>query len=484
MPESLGWVNEAHGDENGWHALNHPVKPQTMSLIMNSADKSLVHDRRSACPGLFRMAQARDGGICRVKLTFGNLTSDQARGIAKASEQFGNGVIDITNRANVQIRGVRPGNEDGLIDALLGLGLGPLTDKGDDVRNVMISPFASLDIRLFAMRVLTSLQTSPLYQTLSPKFCLFIDGGENVAMVSHPHDLWLSPITPESHGSDYAFGVAGTPPVLTEDQPALGIISSERAFELITAILDLFIEWNERNPDASRLRHMIADIGKEELVHLLEQRLDTFLQAADLPQWRRTPPQPNGHLGIVKTTGNSPQTVGAMPPLGRLNPHMLRILAAITDQYCTGILQLTPWQSVLLPCVAIEHAQETLDALHSLGLTSDLTQPMATMISCSGSAGCKSALAATQSDGARLAALLAGISHIPQIHLTGCGKSCASPMAKPVTLVATSDGHYDIFLHATNGPSRFGKLLASNRTIEESAELIGIKFGSGGPSHA
>ncbi|MHC1547757.1 precorrin-3B synthase [Phyllobacterium sp. K27] len=452
-----------------------------MSLITKHARKTLLHDRRSACPGLFRMAQARDGGICRVKLTFGKLTSDQARGIAKAADQSGNGIIDITNRANVQIRGVRPDSEDALVDGLLGLGLGPLTDKGDDVRNVMISPFAGLDIRSFAMRVLTILQTSPSYQTLSPKFCVLIDGGENIAMVSHPHDLWLSPINPESHISDYAFGVAGTPPVLAEDQPALGMISSERAFDLVTAILDLFIEWNERNPDASRLRHMFADVGKEEFVHLLEQRLDTSVQAPDLLQWRRTPPQPSGHLGIVEPMGDNPQMVGAMPPLGRLNPHMLRRLAAIADQYCTGALQLTPWQSVLLPNVASDDAEEALTALHAVGLMGDPQEPIATMISCSGSAGCKSALAATQSDGTQLAALLAGKSDMPQIHLTGCSKSCASPLAKPVTLVATSAGRYDIFLHATNGPSRFGKLLASNCTIEESAELIGTNFGSGGP---
>lgn len=456
---------------------------------MKPVCKTLIQDRRSACPGLFRMAQARDGGICRVKLTFGRLTSDQTRGIAKAAEQFGNGIIDITNRANVQIRGVHPDNEDALIDCLLGLGLGPLTDKGDDVRNVMISPFAGQDdqkgdIRPLATRILTTLQTNLGYQTLSPKFCILIDGGENVAMVNHPHDLWLSPTNPENPTSAYAFGIAGTPPVLAEDQSALGRVGMDRAFELVIAILDLFLEWNIANPDASRLRHMLADVGSDHFLHLIEQRLGESLRNADLDQWRRTPPQTNGHLGIVKNSGASFQIVGAMPPLGRLNPDMLCNLAAIADRHCSGALQLTPWQSVLLPEVAIDHAKAALEALHAIGLTSDPLDPISTMVSCSGSAGCKSALAATQSDGLRLATLLAGKSDVPQIHLSGCGKSCASPSAKPVTLVATSAGHYDIFLQATNGPSRFGKLLASNRTIEESAELIGTNFGSGGPSHA
>ncbi len=334
---------------------------------MKPVRKTLVHDRRSACPGLFRMAQALDGGICRVKLTFGNLTSDQAKGIARAAEEFGNGIIDITNRANVQIRGVRPDSEDALVDSLLALGLGPLTDKGDDIRNVMISPLVGQDdkksdIRPLATRILTELQTNPRYQTLSPKFCILIDGGEDVAMVTHPHDLWLSPINPENPASAYAFGVAGTPPVLAGDQSALGLVSTEKSFELVTAILDLFIEWNIANPDASRLRHMLADLGRDHFIGRVEGRLDKSLRNADLGQWRRTPPQANGHLGIVKTSNASFQMVGAMPPLGRLNPDMLRNLAAIADRYCSGALQLTPWQSVLLSGVAKDHAEDALDS--------------------------------------------------------------------------------------------------------------------------
>lgn len=435
------------------------------------------------------MAQARDGGICRVKLTFGNLASDQARGIAEAAEQFGNGIADITSRANIQIRGVRPDGEDALIDKLLGLGLGPLNDKGDDVRNVMISPFAGLDqskisISPLAERILQILQTSPDYQRLSPKFCVFIDGGENIAMVSHPHDLWLSPIDPDDPASAYAFGLAGTPPVVTGDPSAFGSVKAVCAFELVTAILDLFLEWNRAHPGASRLRNMLADVGKDRFIHLVEQRLGIPLHNADLHRWLRSAPRQGGHLGIVKVSDTNFRSVGAMPPLGRLNSDSLRHLARIADRHCAAAFRLTPWQSVLLPAVALEQAAPALAELHDLGFASNIFEPIATMISCSGSAGCKSALAAAQSDGMRLAALLSGKSGIPQIHLTGCSKSCASPLAKPITLVATSDGRYDIFLHATNGPSRFGKLLASNRTIEESADLIGTNFGSGGPSHA
>lgn len=460
-----------------------------MDQLSGLALPPTVEDRRSACPGLFRMAKALDGSICRVKLTFGDLNTDQARSVADAARRFGNGIIEITNRANLQIRGVRPETESSLIDALLMVGLGPLTDRGDDVRNVMISPIAGLnkskiDVRPLSLRLLAALQTNATYQTLSPKFCVLVDGGESLAMVEHPHDLWLSPINLDDPLTRYAFGVAGVPPTKIDDQPALGSVDAEKAFDLITTLLDLFIDWNRHHPTASRLRHMIADIGTDSLVRRVEQRLDHRVRSEDLADWRRTLPQRNGHLGIQPDGDGSSWLVGAMPPLGRLNPDLLRSLADLADRHSNGKLRMTPWQSIFLPEVSTETAKRARADLESLGLTVDPQQPLATMISCSGSAGCGSALAATREDGLKLAALLREKTLVPQIHMSGCSKSCASPSAKPITLVATDPGHYDIFLRATNGPSRFGKLLAANVTIEEAAALIGENSGSGGPLHA
>ena len=140
-----------------------------MSHLTTTIQRSTVEARRSACPGLFRMAKALDGGICRLKLTFGDLSAVQARCVADAAQRCGNGTIEITNRANLQIRGVRPDMEELLVAALLEAGLGPLNDRGDDVRNVMISPFVGFDrtlpdVRPLALRVLTIVQTNLLYQ--------------------------------------------------------------------------------------------------------------------------------------------------------------------------------------------------------------------------------------------------------------------------------------------------------------------------------
>jgi precorrin-3B synthase len=95
----------------------------------HSADPALQiagdgSNRRFACPGLFRIVPSRDGGICRIKLPRGLVTAAQLRAIAETAARFA-GAVEATNRSNIQIRGVRPGSEDAVIDAVTKAGLGP-----------------------------------------------------------------------------------------------------------------------------------------------------------------------------------------------------------------------------------------------------------------------------------------------------------------------------------------------------------------------
>ena len=92
----------------------------------NKREIHAVKDRRFACPGLFRMPKANDGGICRIKLSLGQLQSTQMLGVADATTQYADGQIELTTRGNLQLRGVQKHHEEKLVDTLLSLCLGPL----------------------------------------------------------------------------------------------------------------------------------------------------------------------------------------------------------------------------------------------------------------------------------------------------------------------------------------------------------------------
>ena len=58
------------------------------------------------CPGALRPMQSGDGLVVRIRPPMGRLTPQQAQAIAKAAETHGNGIIDLSARANLQLRGV------------------------------------------------------------------------------------------------------------------------------------------------------------------------------------------------------------------------------------------------------------------------------------------------------------------------------------------------------------------------------------------
>ncbi|WP_092347245.1 precorrin-3B synthase [Pseudomonas sp. NFACC05-1] len=413
--------------------------------------------RPSGCPGLLRVVQALDGGICRIKLDGGSIRADQADAVAAAAERFAGGVIEATNRGNLQIRGIGPGH-DALIEALLAAGLGPRKPAGDDVRNLMLSPAAGIDrqmlfdTRPLAAQILVTLQTHERFHELSAKFAVQLDGGEALAMLEHHHDLWLSALV--RNGEPWlAFGLAGTP----LDKPA-GKVPLTQGHALVVAVLELFLDL--ARPDQIRMRHLLAEVSVDEFMTRLARRVP--LQAC--LDWQRDASIDGLHLG-VHPQHDDRVYVGAAAPLGRLDAVMLRGAAQLAREKGDESLSFTPWQSLLLPNVRSEDADQVLARLEGLGLLCSLDQALAQLIACTGSSGCGKALADTKADARQLAELLQRQGQTLKVHLSGCPRSCAAAHVAPATLLAVAPGRYDLYVRDVTLPG-FGALQAHNLSIE------------------
>lgn len=64
--------------------------------------------RRGWCPTLDEPMQTGDGLLVRVKPPAATLTPAQAHAVAEGAAAFGNGIIELTQRGNLQVRGLRP----------------------------------------------------------------------------------------------------------------------------------------------------------------------------------------------------------------------------------------------------------------------------------------------------------------------------------------------------------------------------------------
>ncbi|MDH6153068.1 MULTISPECIES: precorrin-3B synthase [Paraburkholderia] len=462
-----------------------PGAPLNRASSPTVSSHAVTTPRPSACPGLLRIVPARDGGICRIKLPGGVLSAAQARAIADASTRHANGVAELTNRANLQLRGVRNGHEAALSAALIGAGLGPAgaLSSADDVRNVMISPAAGrdphalIDTTPLCGELLTLLQGDARFVALSPKFALLLDGGEQLARVDHPHDVWLA-ASADEEGVRFVFGLAGCPaPAGENSNPrdhrdsngtgALAAVPPSRVPALLRALLHTFLDLAAA--DATRMRDLLATHCADALLQHAQRYVDFPLaRDASLSHWQRhIAADPSLRLGAHAQRGDGRSHVGGHPPLGRIDAATLRALAALAQKHGNGRLHATPWQSVLLPDIATTAVPAVLAKLIALGLACDPAQAITHVIACAGSAGCAKGLADTKTDALQLAERLpAGV----DVHLTGCPRSCAAAHRAPYTLLAAAPGLYD--LYRRDGRPGFGQCVAPHLTIDEAAALL------------
>ncbi len=423
--------------------------------------------RRSACPGLLRVVPARDGGLCRVKLALGQLTASQAHAVADAAERHGNGIVELTNRANIQLRGVAPDHEAALVDMLVVAGLGPTAPGGDDVRNVMVSPAHGIDpserfdAAPLAQRLLARLQEEPRYHALSPKFAVQLDGG-GVGDLDHKQDLWLAP--GDTH---LALGVASS----IAAPRVFALVPEALAFDAVVAAVDLFLR---RAPvEAMRYRDLLETQPVDALRAELQAAVPGVItDCARVDAWRRVAPAVPRPVGLHAQRQAGCVFAAAVPALGRIAPATLRTLADLAAMLGDGAIRLTPWQGVVLPNVAARDGAAVLARLAALGFATRPAEPLASLVACAGSAGCDRGKADTKADARHLAEALAAAGIAPDLHLTGCIRSCASARVAAFTLEAVATGRYDLYARDDNAPHRFGRRVAEHVTPESAIAFL------------
>ena len=446
----------------------------TLPATENERQIKTVQDRRFACPGLFRMPLANDGGICRIKLPLGRLTGEQIEGIAEAARTFSTGYVELTTRANLQIRAVEKNNEQKLINKLLKLGLGPLNPEGDDIRNVMVAPTAGIDVNmscdttLLGNKLLEMLQLNKEFVSLSPKFSFLISGGETTRVLDHVADIWLSAVP---GGLTYNFGFASSAlDIQVKGNNAIGSIPAQQALEFIGHCLDAFIVISKSDPTITRMKHLHSHQRFDEFLADLKKRFNYEISKPLLsPEMLDIQPP---LAGIFAQKQKGLFYVGARPELGRLSSKVLyNIAKLIKTRAINTPIRLTHHQGVIVPDCTKEEAQLIRNRLYEFGLATDKNAPALYVFCCAGAPLCHSALSNVQRDGKYL---IDHFSSPPKalIHLTGCQKSCVATVPFPFTVLAVKDGVYNLYRKHPTGNDKFGQLLRENVGISDIIRYI------------
>ena len=410
---------------------------------------------RGWCPGALRPMESGDGLLVRVRPRCGTLRTGDAIAIADAAERYGNGLIDLTRRANLQIRGLVPARLPGLWEDLSRHGLMDESAKAEAVRNVMVSPLASAAVGKIARMLEDALISEPALWQLPAKFCFIVDDDEALLPLDEERaDIRLKAvhtgaIVRVAIGCDRPDGVVW-----------IGIASIDAAAEVAVCGARVFLAL--RGETRMRLR---------DLAEPAFRRMQRDL-AAQLEPMAPQPAQRAGErtLGLVLRCGTV-IAVGIAAPFGRIEAQNLCAVAAAAQELGVAEFHVSPWRSLYLPVADARTAETLLGAATAYGFIVDVANPLASIDACPGAPGCRSSLLDTRALAMELAPLLEPMGW-RSCHVSGCSKGCARSKPADLVLVGTGEGLAVMRYDTAQGvprmlipPARFSELPDILRTV-------------------
>lgn len=412
---------------------------------------------RGECPSVHAPFEQVDGTLTRVRVPGGALSTRQLRDVAAAAAKY-DALIEITNRANLQIRGVTAASHHRLVRDLVNAGVALADPDRDGRRNVVTSPSAGYDVRELVdtrdlvAQVVAHL-TGPSGAALGPKFAVGIDGGGSVHVRGRPMDISLGAVGLR-HGT-WRFELRlGEALPETFDQGNVVLVAPAHAGAVVGAVNDLI---SIHAVEGGRVTGLTALLGRRETLRQIAARSGALLEQVEPGDLRTLAGPSDRPIGVIAQRQPGVSMVGAMPVLGRLTPATLDAVASVAARSGTDDVRLTPWRSVLVTNIPTHRAPSTLRELEQLGLAVERSDPALAVVACAGSAGCAATSSATQRDAASLVANLRSTSatHPPSVHFSGCSKRCADRRTDyDVTLIGSpTDGTYELIVRDGCGGS-------------------------------
>ena len=388
--------------------------------------------RKGWCPSLMMPMASGDGLLVRVKPPAGRLTASKAEAVAEAARLHGNGFIDLTNRGNLQIRGLSDTSVEGFAKAMLNLGLAVPDPAAEAARTVLVDPLgaddptASGDSHALGLAIEALIVETPELHELPGKFGFLVDAGKLLPTFGVGVDIAIR-------------AVGGVWRISLDGCASSARLETSAVTDAVYRLASIFLaRANERAVPARRMREITADGGGQ---RLLESAGLVSDDAPRSPLPNETPP-----VGFLAHDHAETGAFVVAAPFGQLQSQELVALARMAEAFGDGTLRLTCWRALVLPSVDRDRAGELAAKATELGMLVDAGDPRRLVSACPGRPACPAASVDTRADAARLAAL--DIAGVGAIHVSGCAKGCAHPRPAPFTLVG-NDGSYDLVRNGT-----------------------------------
>ncbi|WP_349371639.1 precorrin-3B synthase [Salinarimonas sp.] len=433
--------------------------------------------RRGWCPGARRPMETGDGLLVRVHPPRGALSATQASALADAAEACGNGLLDVTARGNLQIRGVSEATHPAVLERLSAAGL--LEAAGDGpYRLTLVSPLAGIDpeeeaFDAAALAAEIEARVGDAAADLPAKFHVAVDGGGTLPLPPGA-DVRVAPAQ-----GGVAIGLAAG-----DGYVWYGPVPLETAAETVATVLAAF---RDKRGDARRLRDISPDAAETFATAMAHATPLSFPVGEGGSAEPRRMGRAGRAFGEAETDSANPDTAvsasrnaapvrrapsvtplrGAPPsptgkdrgvagficdgalllalPFGRATAAQLRAAADWAQAHGGGEIRLSFTRGVLIPHLSPAAAETIGGEAEAAGFVTDPADPRLALIACPGAPACGRGNTVAPRDALALADAVGALAAAgARIHVSACPKGCAHPRAADLTLVGRPDGRYDV----------------------------------------
>ncbi|MER9253059.1 precorrin-3B synthase [Mesorhizobium sp. M0598] len=420
--------------------------------------------RRGACPALSAPMQTGDGLLVRLNPVAGGLLPKSLIGLCESALRHGNGIMEVTARGSLQIRGLTPASARLLAMEVDALGIAVRTGVP-----VETGPLAGLDQeeiadpRPMAQRIRAAIEDAGVTQRLGPKVSVIVDGGGQLTMDAVTADVRLV-------GARAADGITWRVSLAGDAQGATPLAMSEEdaACDIAVAILRMVAEKGRdahaRDLTARQLRSLaswrsvappsvLPDISPTRGEIAPSSRLSPITRDPEPPLKLPISPQVGEMSGRTEGGATERQPIGVLNlattaialgiglPFGSIPAQKLIDLTQYALTLGTTEIRLAPGRTLLLLGLSPAACLSLQKTAAALGFVTDAADPRTRIATCPGAPACASGRIATRDIAETIAVENRDILDSSlTLHISGCAKGCAHPGPAALTLVGGENG--------------------------------------------
>ena len=437
--------------------------------------------------GLFFLAPTKDAFMARLRIPGGLLKTFQLREVSRVAAELTTGYVQITTRANLQIRMIQPKDAPEVLRRIQSVGLHTRGAGADNIRNLTANPTAGVDpcelinVMPLCEQLGQIILNDRSFYDLPRKFNVAYDGGGLIGTVEDTNDIGARAV---KVGDEVLFrialGGASGHKAFARDLGVL--VAPEQINKVIVAMIRVYIaNGNRGDRKRARLKHLLESWSLEKYLAETEKLLGFELRRATGEAGSTvTPPQiPHSHIGVYPQKQRGLCYVGVAMPVGQMTPKQMIRIAEIADLYGSGEIRLTVWQNFIIPNISDAYVDTVRKALRKCGFDTQQSHLRGGLIACTGNAYCKFAQSNTKGNALALAEYLEKRVTLDQplnIHLTGCPNYCAQHYIGDIGLLGTKTKNgegYHVFVGGGFGANQaLGRQLLSGIAFGELKESL------------